>query len=87
MHKIPRRTGRPPHGTKSSSPTVRRLFELSNLTGAEITERINAGKHSVSRWRSGQNAPSILFVEEFAWAIGYEIVLVKKNNDEGVDTA
>lgn len=63
---------------KTDSPILLDIFAIMadrNMGTAKMADKLEANIHTVSRWRSGYNYPTILWVEKMAIELGYRLVL------------
>lgn len=70
---------------RSGSPVVDELFRIAYRRGmnqSEIALRIGTYPARVNGWFTGRNSPTQRSVDEFAQAIGVEIVIREKRPDD-----
>ncbi|WP_099863786.1 hypothetical protein [Pararhizobium haloflavum] len=80
-----KRSGSIPKKTRSTSPTVRQIFnaaDAKDIRMVDIQQATSRGYDLIMRWRYGKNLPSIAAVEEMAEACGLEIVVREKSEAE-----
>ena len=61
--------------------TVKTLIQLTKaqgITQAELSEKIGVTRGAVWLWFNDGRTPSINYVEKWADAIGYKVVIVRK---------
>lgn len=66
---------------RTVSTILRELFELANLTGCNdyaLAAAVGVSSHTISNWRLGKQAPSIVDTELLALALDRELTLKER---------
>jgi len=73
--------GKPRKPVRSALPVMRDLFRIVDRTGLSyeaLAKKAGCHKQSLTNWRRGEYSPYLQQFENMATALGYEIVLRKK---------
>lgn len=66
----------------TADPILRQLFTIvyqENISVAQLGKQIRRTPQAISSWKKGYTNPTMLDLQSFAEAIGYKIVLQKKD--------